>query len=92
LADFFGYFLVQRQESNITAPTGILQPEFSPQGLWNVENLSVEKRDEKNASTSPVDKFFFSTFDLWIKTCCSPNAKWTFPHNFVLPLLRLKNL
>ena len=92
LADFFGYFLVQRQESNISAPPGILHSKISPQPLWNVERTSVENLDEKNPSTEPVDKFFFSTFALWRKKRWLPNEKWTFPHNFVLRLLRLKKL
>ena len=38
-AEFFGYFLVQRQESNIA----LFYSKFSPQGLWNVEKEDVEK-------------------------------------------------
>ena len=45
LAEFFGYFLVQRQESNITKflcghkkrTKDFLLSKISPQGLWNVE-------------------------------------------------------
>ena len=74
------------------APVHILHSKISPQPLWNVERTSVENRDEKNPSTEPVDKFFFSTFALWRKKRWLPNEKWTFPHNFVLRLLRLKKL
>jgi hypothetical protein len=57
-----------------------------------VINKTVEKYAAKISSTRPVEKFFFSTFALWRKIRCGSNTKRTFPHNFVLPLLRLKNL
>ena len=80
------------QESNTTALTEVLHSKSFPQPLWNVERISVEKTVIKHSSTGPVDKFYFSTFGLWRKNCCGSNEKGTFPHNFVLRLLRLKNL
>ena len=87
----FGTFLGEARKVH-NGTLVFLQSEFSPQPLWNVENFPVEKPRRKNASTGPVDKFFFSTIGLWRKNRCVPNGKGTFPHNFVLPLLRLKNL
>jgi len=87
----FGTFLGEARKVHIYA-LEILHSKIFPQPLWNVENLSVENRDEKNTSTASVDKLFFSTFTLWIKKRCGSNTKGTFPHKFVLRLLRLKNL
>jgi len=69
-----------------------LRAKSYPQKLWNVERFSVEKMGRFFPSTTPVDKFFFSTLALWRKIPWGSNAKWTFPHNFVLLLLRLKIL
>ena len=80
------------QESNIHCTLDFLQSKISPQPLWNVENFPVENLELKFLSTGAVEKLLFSTFALWIKKRCGRNAKGSFPHNFVLRLLRLKNL
>ena len=87
----FGTFLGEARKVHIRT-LDFLQSKISPQLLWNVENFPVEKLCVKFPSTRAVDKLFFSTFTLWRKIRCSPRAKGTFPHKFVLPLLRLKNL
>ena len=80
------------QEKNIVALPGIFHSKRIPQPLWNVENFPVEKCSAKFPSTRAVDKLFFSTFALWRKKRCVSKSKGTFPHKFVLILLRLKNL
>ena len=62
----------------------------SPCGLWR-NKLCKSKR--KNFSpqllTEPVENFFFPHIRLWIKKRCGSKTKPTYPHKFVLILLRL---
>lgn len=66
--------------------------EFFPQGLWNVENLAVEKFRRNFASTGVVEKFRKIHIALWKKNPCAPNGNPGFPHKFLLPLLPLPKL
>ncbi len=68
---------------------GNLQSKIYPQGLWNVETFPVENSGAENPSTDPVEKFSDLNIGLWRKKHWPSKEKSTFPHNFVLLLLRL---
>ena len=62
---------------------------FSPQGLWNVETLSVEKWGAKFPSTTPVEKFSEFNIGLWRNFRWDSKRKGSYPHKFLLRLLLL---
>ena len=68
---------------------GLYYSKSFPQPLLIVETQAVEKPEGKNPSTPPVEKLCFSHMQLWINFRCGPKQIGTFPHNFVLRLLRL---
>ena len=61
-----------------------------PQGLWNVEGISVEKSSINFLPHPPVEICRFSTLGLWKKSRCGSKRNCTFPHKFPLLLLLLQ--
>ncbi len=88
----FRSFLAGTRKEHTAPSKEILHLNFSPQPLWNVERISVEKPRRKNPSTPPVEKLENIHIGLWRKKRCGPKQKGTYPHNFPLRLLLLPKL
>ncbi len=88
----FRSFLAGTRKEHTAPSKEILHLNFSPQPLWNVERISVDKFRRKNPSTPPVENIQSFHIWLWIKIRCAPKQKGTYPHNFALRLLLLPKL